>query len=416
MSKITSIGSNIKFSDFGDNKANLAKPPNIFQSDIKYDPTKGTDIETGNETEVPPPEAEKALRFLHIFCNDDILNDDTMLAELEILKESDINLRIMLDNFRMKSGDFGGLLDHLEELSAEKIIKQSTVDKYKKYFTDELEKYFGFNRKYRSTNESYEFKHKKYNYKSDKYNVIQKDENILEVENLSTKEKRIIDFRKILSKEFNGIQDIISLKTTIQNLPAEILFQIPEEISIIMSKEAIQDITLTMDKETGELLSDVDDIEGKVTILDNGMETLTTNSNTDTIIHEIAHTIFFNDKGDDVLENNAQLVEIFNKGATKYRDTNNYSNEKDGYTEEGYWSEDISELGAEIISAVFTNNTTILDTIDEYAPGAIEIVLDEFKKRLAASDKHNKTDTNSYIDYITKLEEEEEETPESANQ
>ena len=401
MTKITQIGSKNSIYELKNNNFSSNDTPEIFPSDNKrrlYGPI----IEKEDLT----PEIDKAFRFLHIISNDAILNDDTLLAELEDIKSSKINLKIMLDNFRLNSGDFGGLLDTLEEFSNSNIIKKSTVDKYKKYFTEVLEKDFGFDRKYKSVNEELNFKYKKYSYKSDKYNVIQKDENILEIENLTTKEKRTIDFRKILPTEINGIQDIISLKSSIQKLPAEILFQIPEEISLILSREALADMTIELDKKTGEFKSDVDDIEGRVDVYEGGVEAMTTNSFDDTLIHEIAHAIFIDKDGNDALEKNTKLVELFNKGSEKFKKDNNYFSDKDGYTEEGYWSENISELGAEIINAVFTNNTIILDSIEKYAPGAIEIVLNEYKNRLGANDRHNKIDIDTFLDFLETVEDE----------
>ena len=406
MSRITEIGSKIKIEDTaGGNTTNTAKPTEEIFSPETKNPTKGTKVEKENTS----PEIGKAYRFLHILSNDDILNDNTLLAELEELKNSKLNPKTILDNFRINSGNVGGLLDHLEELAHYKIIKQSTFEKYKRYFTDELEKYFCFNKNFRSKNQTYEFEYKNYKYKSDRYNVIQKDENILEIENLTTKEKRTIDFRELLPKKMNGIQDIISLKSTIQRLPAEILFQIPEEVNIIVSKEALKDTTATMDKKTGEIKSAADEIEGQFVIHGNGMETLTTDSFSDTIIHEIAHAIFIDNNGNDTLEKNEKLVEIYNKAAEKYKKENNYLAERDGYTEEGYWTNEIGDLGAEIINAVFTNNTFILDTLDKYAPETIEIVLNEFKKRFTAEDKHYRTDINTLLNYYAK--EEEKNTP-----
>jgi len=208
-------------------------------------------------------------------------------------------------------------------------------------------------------------------------------------------EKRIIDFRKLLKT--NGIQDVVALKKAIQELPGDILFQLPEEVSVLLSKNTVEIFTTKKD-ENGEYHALFENKDGEFRFAGGGFEHIMVSTEPATMIHELAHAIFFNKAGKDTLENNPELAKIFKDGVEKYKQDHGYIVRD--YDKDSYWTNELSDLGAEIITAMYLNDEEMLNTIDKYAPGAIEIVINAYKQRLTANDKHIKHSVEEYITYV----------------
>ena len=70
------------------------------------------------------PEIQILMRFINLMENDKLINDEVMLQELEQLKDSKINVLILLENYRRASNGVG-LLDTIYT----KNLKTSTKEK-----------------------------------------------------------------------------------------------------------------------------------------------------------------------------------------------------------------------------------------------------------------------------------------------
>lgn len=352
-----------------------------------------------DDEDVEISKSEKlAYEFIYILENEDLISDDAFLSILDYIKTKDIDVEVVLTSFRFETGE--DLLFNIETLDN---IKQSTKDRYFKTFKNELYKLYDYSDKFENINQKTKIGYKNITHETDSYNIVQRDENILEVTNLTTNEKKIIDFEKLLPRPDNGLEHIIDLKMSIRELPGEILFQIPEEISFMIHQHSAI-VSNAEEDENGVLTSFYAGEDGSVMLFNElGAEIFTSSSDQKTLIHEIAHAIFYDSKFFDTLNNNKELVEIFNQAQEKYNNENKYDAYLDGYREDGYWSVSISELGAEVMSALFTNNTNILDSIDKYAPGAIKLVLDTYKQRLQATDRHNKIDIDTFNQKFNEL-------------
>jgi len=324
----------------------------------------------------------QAIEFVNILKSDELLDDDTLLLKLDTIKK--LNLEDILDNFSLNSES--GLLETILENPK---IKQSTKDKYNNYIRKTLEKNSGFDRKYLLKDTKTTFKNGDFKYETDSYNVVQKDEHILEIENLNTKEKRTIDFRTLL-EDANGFQSAAYLKSSIQKLPAEILFQIPKEVSHIWDKDLMESYVL--EGEDREAKNFIADIGGMVANIDENHELVISTDDPATMIHELAHTFFANDIGVDVLVDNPKINKIYNSALENLKKDGkkpfDYENRIEG-DEAYYWSNCIEDFGAETLTAVFQENYDALESLKKYAPDAFEAVLNVYEQRKASSDRHN---------------------------
>lgn len=334
-------------------------------------------FETKNKPNEPitndefPKEFHLAMKLIGIVYNQDVLEDGVLLAELENLK--DYNISDVLDYY-LTYNDGKGLLDDIE---TSPYIKTSTKNKFKNYFKKTLEQFHGFDPKYKDKGNQTQFKSENYEYKSDIYNVVQKNDDILEIENTKTKEKRTINFKEILPQDLNGMNDTIALKSSIQKLPAEILFQIPEEISLICS-------TFIFDAITANNPDVKVDYDGAV-YPDPETEFVVSSEDPTTLIHEIAHCIFHNSEGNDVLTTNPKIKEIYDKAVKGLQDDDNAQWDED----ETYWSTNISEFGAEVLTAVFEKDYRSYESIKKYAPEAFAAIMEIYEERKTAPDRHN---------------------------
>lgn len=329
-----------------------------------------------------PEDVQALFNLLTILKDDTLISDEILLEELEHLKNGETNVSELLEIYRENNRGFG----LLNEICSKTQIKNSTKEKYRKFFTKELEQEFSFDRKLNRKNISTTFETENFEYQSDSYNVKQKNENILEITNLQTKEKRTIDFRKLIPEGLNGINDIIELKASIQNLPPEILFRIPEEISGIRKTEVVKLQTKILSN--GENTIEYD---GSLGFTKDNKEILHSSANENTLIHEIAHAIFCNAEGHDTLYDNPEVVKEYEKSIQKLQnDGYGTWNKNGGANKMGYyWSKDLSEYGAGIITAVFAQDSDTLESLKKYSPDGFKAVLEHFKAREHATDKHN---------------------------
>lgn len=313
--------------------------------------------------------------------NDELLNDDMFLQILNEIKTYELDVNSVLNKFHTNNDG----CDLLTTIFEKAQLKKSTKEAFKKYFEEELEQELGFQRKLEIKNINTTFASGNYKYQSDSYNVVQKNENILEITNLSTNEKRKIDFRKLTPLALNGINDIIALKAGIQKLPPDILFQIPEEVSLIQNMDVIK-IAFELDSESDE----ISNIDGFVSHTENNNEFVASDSRESTLIHEIAHTIFFDKEGNDTLYNNPDIVKAYEKAIQKLENDNKtrYNGDEMIGNSEDYWSTNLSEYGAEVVKAIYSKDYDALKSLEKYSPECFEVVMKHFTERKTAQDKH----------------------------
>ena len=294
-----------------------------------------------------------------------LFKDEILLLMLDNLKKESYYLTEMLEGFRAINKS--GLLNVINEAAH---IKPSTKEKFEQYFTEVLENEIMFDTKLEKKGIKTEYNSEFLDYKSDEYNISQKGKDILEIENTRTGEKKVVDFKKILDEDLNGINDIIKIKTMIQNLPPEVIFKIPDEVSQLSHIDVYNLFGLNDTDAGGLFLYNKDKSEW-----------ILTSDSMSTLIHEISHAVFFNAEGVDTLEQNKEIVDIYNKAVNALKQEGRLESDMP------YWSKDISEFGAEIVSAVLLDDGEVLDEIEKYAPEALKLVMDSFKARENATDK-----------------------------
>lgn len=340
------------------------------------------------DTQNTQDELKTAHRFKEILTNKELLNDDVLLEELK--KIENIDLTTLLIEYRDISNG-NGLLDTIIE---NKEIKDSTKKKFEETFTQILEDDYVFDINYKNNGDKVYFETKNLSYESQEYNITQKDRNILEIENTDTKEKRIIDFRKLLPTEIQGINDIISLKATIQNLPGEVLFQIPHEISFIVNRNIL---------DTNSIIPSegLEEADGMVTIIgkDKNIQLFISSDSTETIVHELSHAIFANKNGNDALLKNEKFMNNY-KIATEKLKKENLSYEKDG--DEYYWSTKPQEMGAVVLTSIMLCDYEKIEKIEKYAPDITKTVLEIYEncKQQPKADKHTPLDIDGFFNYL----------------
>ena len=325
--------------------------------------------------------AMKLSRFMEM---DKYLSDELLLSVLDEIMQNNISVAEILQSYRLKDKDAVGFLDALQ---TKKQIKPATVEKFKKYFNSALELEYDFQRKLERKGISSEFRSGSYEYQSDKYDVVQKNENILEIKNLSTNQTKVINFSNLAPEGLNGLNDIVALKSSIQKLPPEILFRIPDEVSVIknIDVEVIQGGAIN--PESGEM-----DFDGGVGFYETGEEIVLSSDSPETLVHEIAHTVFMDKDGNDTLYNKSKIVEYFEKAVKSFEQDGNkrFDEKKKGEDTSHYWTSNLSEFGAEVVTAVFMHNYDALDSLQRYAPDAFALVMEHFENRENAQDKHKK--------------------------
>lgn len=359
------------------NQAGTPLEVNNALFEYSSDNAKGVQLESDRHVE-----DVIASRLVSLLMDDRIYDkgnlDEILLIELDSLQG--IDLVLLLDYFRIHSGG----IELLDLINLRDDLKRSTKKKFNNYFEGNLSAIYGFDRKYQNRGVKTEFEMDGYNYTTDTYNVRQKNENILEIKNLTTNETRVINFEQFIPAELNGLAEIISLKGAIQKLPPEILFQMPEEISMVLHTRMIESASYTEDSPdimpnySGAVINGVD------------MQIFVADDYPRTLVHEVAHTVFANDKNIDVLATNPDMIRIYNQALERLKNDGIelYNYEKMQGNRDFYWSSSVEELGAEVVSAVFGQDDATLENIKKYAPEAIPLVMEIFEQRQQASDRH----------------------------
>ena len=309
-------------------------------------------------------EENLAKKFFRILSNDTYINEKALLENLNKIQKRD--LTAILEYYRRFSKGIG----LLNTIQGNENISTETKNKFKDVFTQTLEKDYNFNPQYTNKNSKVSFEKNGYKYESDTYNINQIDTNTLEVINTTTNEKKVIGLKKLIPENMNGISDIISLKATLQKLPGEILFQIPEEISFILSKNVV---------DVGSIIKDENSYQynGVVAMLgeNKDVQLFISTENPDTLVHELAHAIFYDKNGKNELLTNEKFIELYNNGCK--------SVEKAGINPNQplyNWTQKPDELSADVLKAVMLNNKEQIDIIEKNAPGVTEIVIEHYKK------------------------------------
>lgn len=340
------------------------------------------------ETDYYQEEIKTAHHFKELLSNPKLLNDDILLEELKNIKN--LNLTTILEEYRSIS-DGNGLLDSIEGNSN---LKEATKKQFKETFTQILENDYVFDVDYQKNKDKVYFETRDFTYESDEYNIKQKNRDILEIENANTKEKKIIDFKKLVPEDVHGINDIIALKAAIQELPGEILFQIPDEVSFIIDTDILKMTSIIEDSESEE-------IDGVVTMLgkDKNIQLFVSNDSPTTIVHELSHAIFADKSGNDALLKNEKFMNSY-KIATDKLKKDNLSYEKDG--DAYYWSTRPQELGAEVLTAIMLSDYEKLETIEKYAPSISSTVIEiyESSKQQSKDQKHTPIDIDGFFNYL----------------
>lgn len=376
------------------NRNNYSSSEVIEDNNIQFfgskpEVTKGVQIES--QRDVEDIFASRLFSMLDDsrFQNSDNI-DEILLIELDILKNMDLVL--FLDYFRVYSGG----MEFIDFINSRDDIKKSTKNKFNDVFENNLSDVYGFDKRYKNKQVKTEFEMGDYKYVSDTYNVKQKNENILEIKNLTTNESRVINFEQFIPKELNGLAEIISLKSAIQKLPPEILFQMPEEISMVLHTKMIESASYTED--APEIMPNY----GGAVMNGNSMQIFVADDYARTLVHEVAHTVFINDKNEDVLATNPDMIRIYNQALEKLKNDGiePYDYENLQGNSDFYWSSSVEELGAEVVSAVFGQDDAALENIKKYAPEAIPLVMEIFEQRQQASDRHQHYTVDELIESV----------------
>ena len=357
--------------------------------DNKPETTKGTQVESQRDIEdIFASRLFSMLNENRFYASENI--DEILLIELDILKNMDLVL--FLDYFRACSGG----MEFIDFINSRDDIKKSTKNKFNDYFENNLSDVYGFDKRYTNKKVKTEFETGDYKYVSDTYNVKQKNENILEIKNLTTNEIRVINFEQFIPKELNGLAEIISLKSAIQKLPPEILFQMPEEISMVLHTKMIESASYTED--APEIMPNY----GGAVMHGTDMQLFVADGYARTLVHEVAHTVFINDKNEDVLATNPDMIRIYNQALERLKNDGIEPYDYKGMqgNPEFYWSSSVEELGAEIVSAVFGQDDATLENIKKYAPEAIPLVMEIFEQRQQASDRHQHYTVEELIESV----------------
>ena len=357
--------------------------------DNKPETTKGTQVESQRDIEdIFASRLFSMLNENRFYASENI--DEILLIELDILKNMDLVL--FLDYFRACSGG----MEFIDFINSRDDIKKSTKNKFNDYFENNLSDVYGFDKRYTNKKVKTEFETGDYKYVSDTYNVKQKNENILEIKNLTTNEIRVINFEQFIPKELNGLAEIISLKSAIQKLPPEILFQMPEEISMVLHIKMIESASYTED--APEIMPNY----GGAVMHGTDMQLFVADGYARTLVHEVAHTVFINDKNEDVLATNPDMIRIYNQALERLKNDGIEPYDYKGMqgNPEFYWSSSVEELGAEIVSAVFGQDDATLENIKKYAPEAIPLVMEIFEQRQQASDRHQHYTVEELIESV----------------
>ncbi len=414
---------NIKVDGVNRFQTTAFEPTKMKSEDAFFDiknsnPIDSTTLETEEEL---TPEAQICVQLFKILSTPELATDENLLFVLGELKNYD--LANVMETFSFNNSGIG-LMDVIEECET---IKDSTKDKFYNFLDKELSKVYGFDKHFKNKNQQTISNFGNYTYYSDIYDIVQKDEEILEITNKTNGEKRVIDFSELIPSEANSLHESLELKAAFQKLPGEILFQIPEEASLIVSirrMQAIEFSAMQMEKNSNDVepaddsepieSDSVDeteeepqelaenatymDKEGMLSFLGDGYEILYLSPNPDTIIHEIAHTVFNNISRIDTLSDNSRVVKAFEEavknlekdGGQQFVYDGDFTDELDnGEAPKNYWSRNISEFGAEIVTAVFSKNYEELENIKKYVPEyGIEAVMEAFNERFYAPDKH----------------------------
>ena len=322
-------------------------------------------------------EQAEALNLIKMLKSKDYLNDVAFDLELEKIKEMD--LVKLLNIFRINNKG-RGLLDCIKE---QKEISKETKQKYEKYFTEELEKIYGFDKNLKKENVSTKFKSKDFKYESDKYNIIQKDENKIEIKNLTTQEVRTIDLKKIVPEGIQGINDIIELKATIQKLPPDILFEIPQEVPYIKNVNVANLFAEINGQDNVKYSGRYNiDILGK-------SEYIEALPNEETLVHEISHAIFYSENAKNTLKKNEKIKEAFKIAQERvYQEYATNDEFRENYDPQNfYWMKDLTEFGAEVLTAIYIKDSKSSESLKKFAPESFELIMDLFQQRRISDNK-----------------------------
>lgn len=364
---------------------NLLNCASIYTSD-KYKKTNNEDGELNTE----PDETKVAYRFKELLTNPNILNDEILLEELKNIKQ--IDLHTLLQEYRDISGHSGLLIDIKESTQ----IKESTKKKFEDVFTQILEDEYFFDKNYESNFNQVYFETKEFTYESEEYKIKQKDKNSLEIENKNTKEKKIVNFNKLVPNDIQDINDVISLKAAIQKLPGEVLFQIPDEVSFIINTDLLKAIHIIEDSED-KTTHGVVEMLGK----DKNMQLFVSDGYEKSVVHELSHAIFTDKNGNDALLKNEKVMNSYKTAMEKLKEEN-ISFPKDG--DYYYWSNNIKDFGAEILTAIMLNNYQQIEIIEKYAPNISQTIIDIYNdcKSQPKENKHTPANFDRVMDSLNR--------------
>ncbi len=324
-----------------------------------------------------------ARKFFKILSNTEYINEESLLENLNKIQKRD--LTAVLEYYRRYSKGVG-LLNAINDNSK---ISSETKKKFQDSFTKILEKDYKFVHKYTNNNDKVTLSTNDYSYESDVYNIKQTDTNTLEITNSTTNEKKCIDFNKLTPENLNGISDIISLKATIQKLPGEVLFQIPDEISFILSKNVIDAGAILKDK-------NADQYNGVVAMLgeNKDIQLFISTESPDTLVHELGHAIFFDKNGKNKLLDNEKFITLYENGCQSVEKSGLNPNQP-----QFNWTQSPDELCADIYKSVMLNDKKTLDIIETHAPGATKIVMEYYKevKNNQKEEKHSPYDGENFL-------------------
>lgn len=452
---VITLMDNIKVDGVNRFQAPAFEPAKANSEDAFFDiknsnPIDSTTLETEDKLS---PEAQICLEMFTVFSDPNLATDENLLLILDDLKNYD--LATVMKTFSFNNNGVG-LMDVIEECDT---IKDSTKDKFYNFLNNKLSKVYGFDKHFKNKNQQTVTSFGDYTYYSDIYNIVQKGEETLEITNKTNGEKRVIDFSELIPSETNSLHESLELKAAFQKLPGEILFQIPEETSLIINirrmqaiefsamqmeeaaetaeADAVADAESAEDAEVPEFDS-VDeteemeemeepqenatymDKEGMLSFLGDGYEILYLSPDPESIIHEVAHTVFNNSSRIETLNNNPLVVQAFEEavenlkkdGGEQFVYDGDFTDElENGEVPKNYWSRNISEFGAEIVTAVFSKDYKELENIKKYVPEyGIKAVMEVFNERFYAEDKHEFHDLDEIRAYLDLQENNEERT------
>lgn len=419
-------------------EAAKAKSEDAFFDIKNSTPIDSTTLETEEQLS---PEAQICVEMFTVFSDPNLATDENLLLILDELKNYD--LATVMETFSFNNSGIG-LMDVIEDCDT---IKDSTKDKFYNFLNNKLSKVYGFDKHFKNKNQQTISNFGDYTYYSDIYDIVQKGEETLEITNKTSGEKRVIDFSELIPSETNSLHESLELKAAFQKLPGEILFQIPEETSLIINVRRMQAIEFSAmqmkeadeadkadavdDVESAEDAEPIDpdfvdeteeepqepaenttymDKEGMLSFLGDGYEILYLSPDSESIIHEVAHTVFNNSSRIETLNNNPLVLQAFEEALENLKKDGGEQFVYDGdFTDElenaeapkNYWSRNISEFGAEIVTAVFSKDYKELENIKKYVPEyGIKAVMEVFNERFYAEDKHEYHDLDEIRAYL----------------